>query len=319
MRRRDFIAGIGAAAWPLAGRAQRAAPPVIGFLNLRSPAEAGYVLEPFLQGLRDAGYVDGQNVAIEYRWAEYRFDRLSALAADLVSRHVNVIITSGAALEVKAVTSTIPIVFTTGSDPVATGLVERLDRPGANVTGASFYSGALVAKQLELLHELVPRAAVIGMLRRRSTGTGVKDAQTAASTLGQHIHELTVENDGEFERAFATLVQQKAGALVVDVNPFFDSRRERLIELASRHAIPTVYYDREFVTAGGLICYGASIMDAYRQAGVYAGRILKGEKPGDLPVMLPTKFDMALNLKTAKALSLEVPTSILLRATEVIE
>jgi putative tryptophan/tyrosine transport system substrate-binding protein len=322
MRRRDFIAGLGGTVvWPLALRAQQPLP-VIGFLSSRSPSEAGYILEPFRRGLREAGYLEGQNVRIEYRWAEHQPDRLPAMAADLVARQVNVIVAGGTAIPAKAAILKIPVpvVFTTGEDPVTNGLVEHLNRPGGNITGATFYSGALIPKQLELLREFVSKATIIGMLITPGfADVQVKDAQNAARVLGQQIRVLSVSNDSDVELAFASFAQLKAGALLVSVSPFFDSRPERLVALAAHHAMPAVYYLREFVTAGGLISYGASISNTYRQAGVYAGRILKGEKPGDLPVMLPTKFELAVNLKTAKSLGLTVPATLLATADEVIQ
>ena len=277
---------------------------------------------PFLRGLKAAGYVEGQNVAIEYQWAEGQNDRLAALAADLVNRQVAVIVAGGTSQQAKAATSTIPIVFTSGGDPVNLGLVVSLNRPGGNITGATFYSGALGAKQLVLLRELVPKAKVIGMLVNPSMASAapqVKDAQEAARVIGQQIHVVNASSENEFEAAFRTLAQLRVHALLVAVDPLFDSHPRQLVELAARRTVPAVYNLREFVSAGGLMSYGASIADTYRQAGVYAGQILKGAKPADLPVVLPTKFELVINLKTAKALGVTVPPTLLARADEVIE
>jgi putative tryptophan/tyrosine transport system substrate-binding protein len=323
MRRREFIAGLGGAAgWPLVARAQQPTMPVIGFLSSRSPREAAYVVGPFKHGLKEAGYMEGQNVAIEYRWAEDQNERLPALADDLVRRQVAVIVAGGTSQQARAATTTIPVVFTTSLDPVRYGLVASLNRPGGNVTGVTFYSGALVAKQLELLHDVVPKATAIGLLVNPSSPAAAPQltaAQDAASTLGQRVHALNISSEGDFDKAFANLVEMRAGALLVSVDPFFDSHPEHLVALAARHRIPAVYNLREFVTTGGLMSYGASIADAYRQAGGYVGRILKGEKHAELPVMLPTKFELVINLKTAKALGITFPLSLLGRADEVIE
>lgn len=327
MRRREFIGLIGgaAAAWPLAARAQRTAMPVIGFLHSVSPAPVAENLDAFRRGLNETGYFEGKNVAIEYRWAEGHFDRLPAFAADLVRRRVDVIATFGndATLAAKAATSTIPIVFVTGADPVDLGLVASFNSPGGNLTGVTFLATMLVAKQLEVLHDMLPEATSIGLLINPDSlsGTNIitKDAQTAADTLGVKLIVVEAGVGSDFDQVFATLMLQHVEALLVPTNPFFNSLPERLVALAARHALPAIYALRQFTSAGGLMSYGASNVDPWRQMGVYTGRILKGEKPADLPVQQSTKVELAINMKTAKALGLTFPLTLLGRADEVIE
>jgi putative ABC transport system substrate-binding protein len=324
MRRRDLLLLLGGAmAAARAIRAEQKAMPVIGYLGSAGPS--AHYAAAFHQGLSETGYVVGQNVTIEYRWAENRDDRLPALAADLVGRKVDLIVASGSllcALAAKSATSTIPIVFPAISDPVAAGLVASLARPGGNITGSSPFQFELMPKRLELLTELVPQARVIALLVNpndsRAEGL-IRDVQEAARTKGVQLPILKASTEGEIDAAFTTLVQLPAGALVVSADPFFSSRREQLVALASRHAVPAISPWRELAAAGGLISYGASIAGLVRQAGIYAGRILKGEMPADLPVQQPTTFELVINLQTAKALGLTVPPSILARADEVIE
>ena len=316
-----------AAVWPLTAQAQQPAMPVVGFLRVTSPADSTHLVAAFRQGLREAGFVEGQNVVIEYRWAEGQYDRLPALAVDLVQRKVAVIAATSvpAALTAKAATSTVPIVFIIGADPVRTGLVASLNRPGGNVTGVTFTTVDLTSKRLGQLHELVPKAELIGVLLDPNQMEGgmfaqqLQDAEAAAATIGRRVLAVKAASAGEFNAAFSTIVQAGVGALLVGGGPFFTSQRQRLALLSARHAIPTSYAEREFAVAGGLMSYGPSQADAYRRAGVYAARILKGEKAGDLPVDQATKFELVINLGTAATLGIAVPTALQLLADEVIE
>ncbi len=325
MRRRDFISILGGAAtWPLVARAQQAMP-VIGVLDIRSAGEAVSVLPAFRSGLTEAGFIEGRNVAIEYRWAEGLRDRLPALAADLINRQVAVIAATGSpasALAAKAATSTIPIVFLVGDDPVKSGLVASINRPGGNATGVAFLVEALEPKRLGLLHELIPQADVIAVLINPNSATAEarsRELHEAARAIGVQILILNVGDDREFEPAFTALVQRGARALLVTADPFFNVRRERFVALAAHHAIPAIYFWREIVAIGGLMSYSTSLSDAYRQTGIYVGRVLKGAKPTDLPVIQSTKFEFVINLKTATTLGLTIPPGLLAIADEVIE
>lgn len=326
MRRRDFVSLLGGVAvtWPLAARAQQQAMPVIGFLHGTSLETRRAEVTSFHRGLSDTGYVEGQNVAVEYRWAEGRYDRLPAMAADLVGRQVSVIAAFGtaAALAAKAATTTIPVVFIVGGDPVALGLVVSLRQPGGSITGVTPLNDQLAPKLLELLHELVPKAAVIGYLINPNNATSENLSQqvvVAERTIGQRVHILNASSEHDFDPAFATLDQIRAGGLCVQGDTFFNGRRKQLVALAAHHSIPTIYAFRDYALAGGLMSYGTSLWDAYHQVGIYAARILNGEKPADLPVQQSVKVEFIINLKTAKALGLTFPLSLLGRADEVIE
>jgi len=328
MNRRTLITLLGGtvAAWPLAARGQQPAVPVIGFLGGASPDRWVGRLRAFHQGLSETGYVAGRNLAIEYRWAEGQNDRLPSLAAGLVGRQVSVIAAPGsvpAALAAKAATTTMPIVFEIASDPVELGLVASLARPGGNITGVTSLNAQVGPKRLELLHELVPTATIVGLLvnptNPNEAEPTTKNLQAAARSLGLEMHVLHASAEGDFDAAFATLIQLRAGALAIGTDPLFTSRLEQLAALTVRHAVPTVYQFREFTAAGGLMSYGGSLTDTFRAAGVYTGRILKGDKPADLPVQQTTKVELFLNLKTAKALGLTIPIPLLGRADEVIE
>jgi putative ABC transport system substrate-binding protein len=327
MRRRDFIAALSSAAvaWPLAARAQQPAMPVIGYLSSTSSGPYAPFVAAFQEGLKETGFVAGQNVTIEYRWAEGQFDRLPELAAELVRRQVVIIAVGGGgvtALAAKDATSTIPIVFAFGTDPVKLGLVASLNRPGGNITGVSYLAVELGPKRLGLLREILPKAAAIGFLMNPgspNTTFDLPDMEAAARTLGQQLIIANASNDLEIGTAFEALMQQRADALAIQADPFLFSRRTHLAALALRDKIPTIYFERDFAAAGGLLSYGTDFVDANRQAGIYAGRILKGEKPADLPVLQPTRFQLVINIKTAKALGLEIPPKLLALADEVIE
>jgi len=326
VKRRAFITLLGgaAAAWPLAARAQQPMP-VIGYLNGTSPAPSAQFVAAFRQGLNETGYAEGRNVTIEYRWAEGRYDRMTEMAGDLVRRQVAVIVASGGAAAIasaKQATATIPILFVTGSDPVQTDLVASLNRPGGNVTGVHFFTVELESKRLGLLRDLVPNAATIAVLLNPTYPNAafhLQEVENAARRAGQQIQILSASTEAEIDVAFARLPQLRAGALLVGADPFFNSRRDQIVALAARHAIPAIYETRTFAQAGGLASYGTSQTDAYRQVGIYTGRVLRGEKPADLPVVQSTKFEFVINLKTAKALGLEVPPGLSSMADEIIE
>jgi putative tryptophan/tyrosine transport system substrate-binding protein len=323
--RREFITFLGGVtAWPLGARAQQPAMPVIGFLNGQSPDTFVHLVAGFRRGLQDMGFVEGRNVAVEYRWAEGRYDRLPGLAADLVRRQVAVIVTSGgdnSSLAAKAATATIPIVFNGGSDPVKLGLVASLARPGGNATGVNIFTAELTEKRFGLLNDAIPAAlfAVLTNPNYPPAMANAQDAETAGRRMGKDVAIFTAGSESEIDTAFARMSQSRPGALLVATDPFFNSRREQIVALAARHAIPAIYEWREFVEAGGLMSYGTNLVEAYRLEGVYAGRILKGEKPMDLPVVQLSKFDLVINLKTAKALGLTLPPGVLAIADEVIE
>ena len=327
LKRREFITLLGgaAAAWPLAVRAQQTPMPVIGLLNLTSPEPQAHAMTAFRAGLQETGYVEGQNVTVEYRWADGRYDLLPSLAAELVSRPVTVVVAIGGSRVGRAAmtaTSTIPIVFVSGADPIKVGLVPSLNRPGGNATGVHLQLGVLDPKKLGLLRELAPQATLVGVLLNPNVEDfqiRVADVQEAARTVGLQIDVLRATTDSEIDAAFAALSGIRAGALVVSSNAFFNARREQIVALAARHAIPAIYDGREYAAAGGLVSYGTSLAQGYRQAGIYTARILKGTKPADLPVQAPTKYELFINMKTAKALGLTVPDTLLARADEVIE
>ena len=325
LKRREFISLLGGAAvsWPLVSRAQQPLIPVVGFLSGRSPAESAGVVAAFRKGLSETGYAESQNVSIDFRWAEGQSDRLPALASELVHRPVDVIAALGeSGPAAKAATTTIPIVFGSGGDPVEAGLVASLNRPGGNITGATFLTAVLGAKRLGLLHELVPGAPVAALLVNPNTFVGqvqIRDVQEAARALGQSLVVLDGGTDEKIETAFAALAPQQVAALLVGADPFFDTRRERLVALVSQHRMPAIYQFREYAVAGGLMSYGTSITDMYRLVGLYVGRVLKGEKPADLPVMQVTKFELVINLTTARALGVKISDNLLSLADEVIE
>jgi putative ABC transport system substrate-binding protein len=326
MRRRTFITLLGgAAAWPLVARAQQTAMPVIGFLSSRSPEDSTHLIPAFAAGLAEGGYVEGQNLAIEFRWARGRYDLLPAMAAELVGRQVAVLTTAGgepSALAAKRVTSTIPIVFGIGGDPVRLGLVESFSRPGGNATGVTLLTNLMEPKRLGLLRELVPGAPLIGVLLNPNFAQApvqLQQIEEAARSIDQRITVANVRTDEELEAAFVAFANERVGALLVAADPYFDTRREQIVEFAARYRLPAIYQFREYAVAGGLLSYGVSITDAYRQYGVYTARILKGAKPADLPVLQPTKFETVINLKTAKALGVKISDNLLSLADEVIE
>jgi putative ABC transport system substrate-binding protein len=327
MRRRDFMVMLAGAtaAWPLVVRAQQASRPMIGFLSSGSEASWQHFVVAFREGLRETGHADGQNVTIESRWADGQYGRLPAMAADLVARRAAVLVSTGGAATImaaKEATSTIPIVFTLGTDPVRLGIVSSLNRPGGNITGAFLFTSEIDTKRLGLLRDTVPTATLIAALINPDNPPAQNQArgiENAARAVGRQVHVLRARALPEVEAAFASVTQLRAGGLLVAADPFFNTHREQIVAMAARHAVPAIYEQREFVAAGGLMSYGSNFADSYRQAGIYVGRILKGEKPGDLPVVQSTKFEFVLNLKTAKALDLTVPSGVLAQADEVIE
>ena len=326
MRRREFIRLVGGAVtWPLAASAQQPAMPVIGYMSARSPEDTTQVLKAFYKGLGEGGFVSGQNVNVEYRWAHGDYGRLPALAAELVQKRVTVLVATGgdaSALAAKEATTTIPVVLNTGSDQVKAGLVQSLNRPGSNVTGAVVLSDAMEQKRFGILQEIVPDVTIFGAIVNPNyppSADQMRDLELAAPRLGRQLLVVKASNDGELDSAFAALSQAQVGALLIASDPYFDTRRTRIIAFAAQNRLPTIYQFREYAVEGGLVSYGPSITDAYRQVGMYAARILKGEKPADLPVLQPTKFDFVINLKTAKALGLSVPPTLVARVDEVIE
>ena len=324
MKRREFIALLGgaAAAWPVAARAQQLSIPVLGFLYAGSPEPSAHLVAAFRAGLSETGYIEGQNVSIEFRWAHNQNERLPDLAADLISRRVAAIVTPGsllAPIAAKAATDSIPIVFSIGGDPVEVGLVSSFNRPGGNVTGISSMNVELGSKRLGLLHELQPKAGRFAVLAYHAATPPVRDVQAGASTIGAEVEVIYATTNGDIDAAFASMRQKRIDALVLTPGPLFNNNRVQIAILAARYAIPAIYSSREFAAAGGLMSYGPSITEEFRQAGIYAGRVLKGEKPADMPVMRSTKFELVINLKTAKALGLEIPPTLLARADEVIE
>ena len=326
MKRREFILALGgaAAAWPLAARAQQPTP-VIGYLNTRGPDDAAHLAAAFRRGLRDGGFIDGQNVRIEFRWGRGRFDALKAMAEELCRVPVSVLAATGgdpAVLAAKAATSAIPIVFAMSSDPIKLGLAASFNRPGGNATGVDVLTTALEPKRLGLLHDLVPTAGTIGVLLNPSfppSARQVSDVEEAARAIGVRVHVLRANSESEINSAFQTVATERIGALAVAASPFFDTRRSRITALAAQHGVPTMYHIREYAAAGGLISYGVDIVEVHRQVGLYAARILNGTRPGDLPIMLPSKFELVINLKTAKTLGLKISDNLLTHADEVIE
>jgi putative tryptophan/tyrosine transport system substrate-binding protein len=326
LNRRDFIKTISgsAIAWPIAARAQQPAMPIVGFLSSRSPEDSAALVAAFRTGLSETGFVEGRNVAIEFRWAEGNYDRLRMLSADLVARQVAVIAAPAIApgLAAKAATTKIPILFLTGADPIQFGLVKSLNRPEGNLTGVAILTNTLAPKQLELLHEVAPKATLVAFLVNRKNPiaeSDTRDVKSAAGITRQQILVLNASNESDIDNAFATLVEQNAGALLVQSDPFFNSRPDKIVALAARHAVPAIYQWRDFVVAGGLMSYGTVLADAYRQMGIYAGKILSGAKPADLPVQQSVKVELAINLKTAKTLGLTFPITLLGRADQVVE